>query len=362
MATNYYERLGVSPDATTEQIKKSFRQIARETHPDTNPGDAAAEARFREAAEAYEVLSDPDRRASYDRGDTIDLGDLFGGLGGIDDLLRSVFGDGGLFGGQTRSTRGRDILVRAAVTLVEAAFGSEAAVEYETLASCVECAGSGANPGAERTTCPDCGGAGQVRVAQRSLFGSVMSVRECQRCSGDGSLITDPCGECGGSGSVPHQASVSVEIPAGIASGTRLRLSGRGESAGRNGPPGDLFVEVTVDDDSRFERHDADLVHRTSVGIAEAVLGTTLDVPLVEGETIELDVPNGTQPGTVFRIRGRGMTVMGRRVRGDMLVVVEVAIPDRVSMEEEDLLRRWAEIRDEKVHRTTQKVDKPASS
>ena len=361
MATNYYDILGVTKDATTEQIKKSFRRVARETHPDTNPGDAAAEARFREAAEAYEVLSDPERRSRHDRGDTIDLGDLFGGLGGIDDLLRSVFGDGGLFGGQQRSSRGRDVLVRTEVSLVDAAFGGEATVYYESLVSCLECSGTGASPRAKPTTCPDCGGAGQVRVAQRSLFGTMMSVRGCQRCGGEGSLISDPCEECAGSGAVPHHASVSVEIPAGITSGTRLRLSGRGESAGRLGPPGDLFVEVSVAEDPRFERHDADLVHRTSIGIAEAVLGTRLDIPLLEGETIELEVPKGTQPGTAFRIRGRGMTVMGRRLRGDILVVVDVAIPDQISPEEEDLLRRWAEIRDEKVDRPGEKVDRPAS-
>ena len=361
MAANYYDVLGVSQDATTEQIKKSFRRIARETHPDTNPGDAAAEARFREAAEAYEVLSDPDRRARHDRGDTIDLGDLFGGLGGIDDLLRSVFGDGGLFGSRQRSTRGRDVLVRAEISLIEAAFGGEAAVEYEMLAACSECSGSGANPGTEAITCPDCGGAGQVRVAQRSLFGTMMSVRTCPLCQGEGSLISDPCEICSGSGAMAHQASVSVEIPAGITSGTRLRLSGRGESAGRLGPPGDLFVEVSVTEDPRFERHDADLVHHTSIGIAEAVLGTRLDVPLIEGETIQLEVPSGTQPGTAFRIRGRGMTILGRRARGDILVVVEVAIPDQISVEEEDLLRRWAEIRDEKIDRPAEKIDRPAS-
>lgn len=357
---NYYEVLGVSQDATTEQIKKSFRQIARETHPDTNPGDAEAEVRFREAAEAYEVLSDTERRAGYDRGDTIDLGDLFSGLGGIDDLLRSVFGDGGLFGARQRSSRGRDVLVRASVSLVEAAFGGEAAVEYETLASCPECSGTGAEPGAERLTCPDCGGAGQVRVAQRSLLGTMMSVQTCHRCHGEGTLISDPCHECSGSGAIPHQASVSVEIPAGITSGTRLRLSGRGESAGRLGPAGDLFVEIEVSEDPRYERHDADLVHRTSIGIAEAVLGTRLDIPLIEGDTTDLEIPKGTQPSTAFRIRGRGMTVLGRRVRGDLLVVVEVAIPERVSAEEEDLLRRWAEIRDEKISRPAKKVKRRA--
>lgn len=350
--SDYYATLGVGRDATTEEIKKAFRRIARKTHPDANPGDAEAEATFREAAEAYEVLSDPERRRRYDRGDTIDLSDLFGGLGGIDDLLRSVFGEGGLFGrGPTRASRGRDILVRTEVDLEVAAFGGEATVEYRTLSTCAHCEGSGSEPGSSRTTCPDCNGAGQVRVARRSLFGTMMSVTTCARCGGAGSLLTDPCGVCDGSGAVPEDARVSVEIPPGVSSGTRLRLSGRGESAGRAGPPGDLFVEVTVAEDVRFERHDANLAHHVSIGMAEAALGTRLAVPLVEGETIDLEIPSGTQPGSVFRIRGKGMTVLGRRARGDLLVVVGVEVPEELSPDEEELLRRWAELRGEKTNR-----------
>ena len=351
---SYYEVLGVAQDASTEQIKKAFRRIARETHPDTNPGDAEAEARFREAAEAYEVLSDTERRARYDRGDTIDLGDLFSGLGGIDDLLRSVFGESGLFGSRQRAQRGRDVLVRVEIDLFEAAFGGEAPVEYDTLSLCPECSGSGAEPGADQLRCPDCGGAGQIRVQQRSLFGTMTSVQTCPRCEGEGSLISDPCHECAGAGAVPHRASVSVEIPAGVTTGTRLRLGGRGESGGRLGPAGDLFVEVTVKPDERFERRDADLYHSASIGLAEASLGTRLDVPLLEGDTMDLEVPAGTQPGTVFRIRGRGMTVLGRRIRGDLMVVVDVHVPEELTTEEEDLLRKWAELRDERVDRPAQ--------
>ncbi len=351
---SYYDVLGVGQDASTEQIKKAFRRIARETHPDTNPGDADAEAQFREAAEAYEVLSDTDRRSRYDRGDTVDLGDLFSGLGGIDDLLRSVFGDGGLFGSRSRAQRGRDVLVRVEVDLFEAAFGGEAVAEYDTRSNCAVCDGSGAEPGADIHTCPDCGGAGQVRVQQRSLLGTMMSVQTCPTCRGEGSLISESCHECAGSGSVADHMSVSVEIPAGVSTGTRLRLGGRGESGGRQGPPGDLFVEVSVRPDERFRRSESDLYHAASIGIAEATLGTRLDVPLIEGDTMSLEVPAGTQPSTTFRIRGRGMTVLGRRVRGDLLVVVDVEIPTKVTVEEEDLLRNWAELRDERIDRPAQ--------
>lgn len=356
MPRDYYETLGVGRDASTEEIKKAFRRIARQTHPDANPGDPHSEARFREAAEAYEVLSDPSRRARYDRGDTIDLGDLFGGMGGIDDLLRSVFGEGGLFGGGARrQTRGRDVLVKAGVTLVEAAFGTEAAVEFHSLQTCPECRGDGAEPGSDRITCPECDGAGRVRVAQRSLFGTMMSVTTCQHCSGEGVIVEEPCDVCAGSGAVPEDSKVNVEIPPGVSTGTRLRLTGRGESGGRFGPSGDLYVEVVVEEDPRFERVDADLIHRVRAGLAEASLGTRVEVPLIDGETTSLEVPGGTQPGTSFVIRGAGMHKLGQRARGDLIVVVDVAVPDDLSEEEVDLLRRWAELRGEKT-------DRPAST
>lgn len=353
MANDYYKTLGVARDATAEEIKKAFRRIARETHPDMNPGDVAAENRFRQAAEAYEVLSDPDRRAKYDRGDTIDLGDLLGGFGGLDDLLRSVFGEGGLFGSSSspRSTRGRDILVRTEVSLEEAAFGGEASVEFNARTDCAECRGSGAEEGSERTVCPECGGAGQVRMARRSLLGTMTSVGTCPTCNGEGALVTHPCQICDGSGSVPDEVSISVEVPAGVSSGTRLRLSGRGESGGRLGPAGDLFVEVYVGADERFERVDSELVHRATVGIAEATLGTRLDIPLIDGGTASLEVPAGTQPRSSFRIRGKGMTHLGRRTRGDLIVAVDVEIPEDLSNEEEDLLRRWADLRGEVIER-----------
>lgn len=349
---DHYEALGVGREASGDEIKKAFRRIARETHPDANPGDPVAEARFRQAAEAYEVLSDPGKRARYDRGDTIDLGDLFGGLGGIDDLLRSVFGDGGLFGsgGGPRSSRGRDVLVRTEVSLEEAAFGGEATVEYRNLITCSHCEGVGAEPGTETHTCPECSGAGQVRVAQRSLLGTMMTLQTCQVCGGEGTLISHKCGVCLGKRTQRSHVSVAVEIPPGVSSGTRLRLSGRGETGGRAGRAGDLFVEVAVADDPRFERIDSDLIHQVTIGIGEATLGTGIEVPLLEGDTMMLDVPAGTQPNTTFRLRGHGMTILGRRGRGDLLVQVTVGIPDGLSAEEKDLMRRWSELRGERAN------------
>lgn len=355
MAKDYYDILGVGRDATGEEIKKAFRRIARTTHPDANGGDPDSAAAFREAAEAYEVLSDPDRRRRYDRGDTIDLSDLFSGFGGLDDLLRSVFGEGSPFGGGggNRPTRGRDVLVRVDVDLAGAAFGTESTVDFATKLTCDTCSGSGAEIDNGVTTCLECNGAGSVRVARRSLFGTMMTVVGCPTCQGEGVLITDPCPVCSGSGSVEGDTSVTVEIPAGVSTGTRLRLSGRGESGGRSGPAGDLFVEVAVTADPRFERHDDDLVHRRSIGIAEATLGTRLAVPLVEGGESDLDVPPGTQPGAIFSLRGLGITHLGRRARGDLHVVVTVEVPQSVTAEEEELLRRWAELRGERTERPT---------
>jgi len=352
MAKDYYQILGVERSATTEQIKKAFRKVARGTHPDANPHDPTAEARFKEAAEAYEVLSDPARRQRYDRGDTIDLTDLFSGMGGLDDLIRSVFGDSGLFGGRPyRPPRGRDILVRATVTLEEAAFGTEVDVEYSALSNCETCEGTGSSPGTHPVTCPDCGGGGQVRMAQRSVFGTMMSVTTCPTCNGEGSLIADPCPDCAGSGATPNKIKVNVEVPPGVSRGTRLRLSGRGESGGRAGQAGDLFVEIDVEVDERFERRDTDLVHSLSVSVPEATLGARIEVPTIDGEPESLEIPPGTQPGAVFTFSGRGMPFLGRRRRGDMHVVVDVTIPEVLTSEEEELVRKWAELRGESAGR-----------
>ena len=353
MAKDYYDILGVGRDATSDEIKKAFRRVARATHPDANPGDPSADSSFRAAAEAYEVLSDPDRRRRYDRGDTLDLSDLFSGWGGLDDLLRSVFGDGATFGGgpANRQSRGRDILVRVGVDLAGAAFGTEAEVSFHSKKTCTTCAGTGTESDEGRITCPECGGNGSVRMARRSLFGTMMTVGTCPTCRGEGVLITDPCSACSGAGSVDEESTVMVEVPAGVSSGTRLRLSGRGESGGRNGPSGDLYIEIQVDPDPRYDRQGDDLIHHVSVGIAEAALGLRRPVPLLEGGETDLDIPAGTQPGSIFHLQGLGVTRLGRRSRGDLHVVVSVEIPTDLSHDEEQLLRQWADLRGEKTHR-----------
>jgi molecular chaperone DnaJ len=348
MAKDYYKILGVSRDAASADIKSAFRRLARETHPDANPDDPAASERFRAAAEAYEVLSNPERRQRYDRGDTIDLGDLFGGFGGIDDILRSVFGEGGLFGSgasASRPRRGSDLLLRVRISLEQAAFGSDIDVTYETNYACEKCGGSGANDGAGHSTCSACGGAGAVRMARRSIVGTMMTVVECPDCSGQGTIVTDPCDDCRGSGVTYGERSMTVEIPAGVSTGTRLRLSGRGEAMGRGGRAGDLQVEIYVEPDPRFERDDVDLYHHLDISAVEATLGTRREVPLLEGGTELLEVPPGTQPGTLLRLSGFGVPRLGRKGRGDLLVRVGVAIPTEISDEERTLLLDLGRIR-----------------
>lgn len=350
MAKDYYGTLGVARDAGSEEIKKAFRRLARESHPDANPDDPTAEARFREIAEAYEVLSDPDRRRRYDRGDTIDLSDIFGGgFGGFDDLLRSVFGDlSGFGGGGARGpVRGRDILARVELDLAEAAFGTTVDVSFRTNVTCAVCSGDGAKPGTERSRCPTCSGSGAVRQARRGLLGTVMSVTTCGTCTGSGEVFAELCERCAGAGVSAEDRTVKVEVPAGVSTGTRLRLTREGEAPGRGGQPGDLFVETIVRPDTRFERDGDDLVHRATIGIAEASLGTQLDVPLLEGGTTQVDIPAGTQPGWQNRLSGAGMTRLGRRGRGDLYVLVNVEVPTDLGQEEEDLLRRFAELRSE---------------
>lgn len=345
MATDYYRVLGVSRNASSEEIKKAFRRLARETHPDANPGDPTAENRFKEVAEAYEVLSDPQRRARYDRGDTIDMNDLFG-FGGFDDLLRSVFGDSGLFGEPRSAQRakGRDVLARVEIDLAEASFGTNASTSFQANVVCEECGGSGAAKGSEIHPCKNCSGQGVVRTPRRSLLGTVMTTETCRVCGGTGDVVQDPCKMCKGVGTRRGSREITVEIPPGVDTGTRLRISGEGEAAPRKGTPGDLYVEVIVRPDDRFERAGDDLIYRARVGIAEAALGAKIEVPLIDGKTLEVEFPRGTQPGWSTRIPNQGMGRLGRRGRGDLVVAAVVVVPTELSSEEQDLLRRYAEI------------------
>ena len=348
---DYYEILGVSRDAAQEEIKSAFRRLARDTHPDANPDDPTAEARFREIAEAYEVLSDPQKRAAHDRGEVFGGADLFANFGGLDEILQQFFG--GSFGGGFgfRSTvgpaRGPDVAVTAEVTLAEAAMNVSRELFYKAPALCEVCEGTGAEPGRDPIVCLACAGRGQVQVNRNTFLGSMMTVTTCTTCRGRGNIIEEPCHECRGAGRISTEQFITVEIPAGVDNATRLRLPGRGGAGEPGAPAGDLYVEVRVLADPRFERVGDGLHHVARIGIAEATFGTVISVPLIEGGDLAVDVPAGTQPGTIFQMARRGMPRLRRRGRGDLIVEVSVEVPDQLTPEAEEALRSYAAARGE---------------
>ncbi len=349
---DYYEILGVGRDAGPDEIKRAFRRLARETHPDANPDDPAAEARFREIAEAYEVLSDPEKRARYDRGETLEFGDLFANFGSLNDLLSSLFGGAGVgfgspFTTQTRRRSGQDLLVEAHVTLAEAAVGVDKELSFTAPQACSTCQATGAAPGTSPEICPQCQGQGAVQVARRTLLGTMATLQTCDRCYGRGEVVLDPCPTCRGAQLVDEPRSLTVSVPAGVNTGSRLRLRGEGGAGPAGSPPGDLYVQMVVAPDPRFERDGDDLWHRASVGVSEAILGTQVEVPLIDDEPTTMDVPAGTQPGTVVRMPRRGMGRLNGRGRGDLLVEINVDIPAKLTREEEEAVRRFAELRSE---------------
>jgi molecular chaperone DnaJ len=350
--SEYYRVLGVSKDATQDEIKKAFRQLARDTHPDANPGDAAAEARFREIAEAYEVLSDPQKRARYDRGETFTGQDLFSQFGGIEDILQQFFGGGfggfgGFGGGRSGPQRGQDVALRIDLELSEAAFGLTRDVEFAALTRCEVCDGSGSEPGHDPVTCTTCAGRGRVQAARQTMLGTMMTVTDCPDCSGTGRRIESPCTNCAGEGRTRGTRTLTVDIPQGVDTGTRLRLSGKGGAGQRGAPAGDVFVDISVRVDDRFERVGDDLHHRVRIGFTEATFGVDVEIPLLDGETETLEIPAGTQPETVYRLGKKGVPRLQRRGRGDLLVHVEVVVPTDLDSEAETALREYASVHGE---------------
>lgn len=352
MSNDFYELLGVERDAAPDEIKRAFRRLARQYHPDVAGDDPETEARFKEVARAYEILSDPERRARYDRFGEEGLSagaDPFVGVD-LSDLFDAFFG-GDPFNvrGGARSRRAPDAEVKLALEFADAVFGAEKTIEVRLPVECDACDASGCAPGTHPETCNDCGGVGEVREVRRSILGQIVSARPCPRCRGVGRMITSPCKECGGEGRVTRSRSLQVEVPAGIADGQRLRLGGRGPVGPRGSPAGDLYVDVSVAPHDDYERVGDDLVRRLEVAFTQAILGAQIDIETLEGEHEQLVVPRGTRDGTVFRLKNRGVPHLGRGGRGDLLVEVQVGIPDSLSDEEEELVRGLAELRGDEV-------------
>ncbi len=361
MANDYYAILGVSRDADDATIKKAYRTLAREFHPDRNPGDAEAESRFKELAVAYEVLSDPEKRARFDRfgaegvggAGGPGMGDVFNG--GIGDLFDVFFGGGGGGGGNpfgggatTDHRAGEDLETVLEVPFERAVFGGEQSIDVATAVGCDACEGSGCNAGTSPVTCSQCDGAGQIRQVRRSILGQMVSASPCVACSATGQQIPDPCGSCGGEGRVRETRSYSVDVPAGVGDGSTLRLTGRGAVGRRGGGSGDLYVHLRVQPHERFQRDGYDLIDTLPVGIAQAALGAAIEYETLDG-TEDMVIKPGTQPGRVFRLRGRGVPHLDGRGRGDLLVRVAVAVPESLSDEETELLKKFAELRGESV-------------
>jgi len=353
VAADYYADLGVAPNASQDEIKRAYRRLARELHPDTNPDPVATE-RFKEIALAYEILSDPERRQRYDTfgpdGGPGGGFDPFSG-GGIGDIFEAFFG-GGAFGGRQPGPagppRGGDMELGLDLEFEEAVFGAAKEVSIRLPVECTACAGAGTAPGTLPSTCSDCGGSGQVRRVRQSILGQMVSAGPCGRCGGLGQVIADPCPQCRGEGRVTDQRSYTVDVPAGVGDGTTLRLTGRGAAGPRGGMPGDLYVHLRVQRHPRFVRDGYDLIDELHVPVTVAALGAHLRYETLDG-TEDLVVPAGTQTGRRFRLRGRGVPHVDGRSRGDLVVMVMVDTPTDLDDEQDELLRRLAASRGEEV-------------
>lgn len=359
MSTDYYASLGVSRNASPEEIKKAYRRRARELHPDTNP-DPAAEAQFKEVARAYEILGDPERRQRYDAyGEAGVSGGGAGGSpfdgGGFGDIFDAFFGGGGAgpFGGGRGSrmsgpARGPDLEAVAQISFEDAVFGCQTEVGVRTAVACETCEATGAAAGTSPQTCGDCGGSGQVRRIRQSILGQVVTAGPCGVCNGQGQVIASPCADCKGDGRRVVEKHYNVDVPAGVDTGSTLRLTGRGAVGPRGGGAGDLYVHLEVVGHDRFERVGNDLVHELHLSVAQAALGAHIVFETLDGVE-DLVIPRGTQPGRVFRLRSRGVPHVDGRGRGDLLVTIAVDVPTELSADEEELLRRFAHARGEQV-------------
>ena len=357
---DYYEVLGVSKSATDAEIKKAYRKLAKENHPDLNPGDKEAEARFKEANEAYEVLSDSDKRSRYDQFGFAGVDPNYGGggygggfdgsfdgsfdFGDLGDIFGSFFGGG--FGGGSRSRtgpqRGESLRMGVTITFEEAAFGCEKEVTLERVEQCDTCQGSGAAPGTSPETCSNCGGSGQVQQRRQTPMGVFATTGPCPRCGGKGKIIKTPCDACRGSGQVRRRKTVKVTIPAGIDDGQTISLRGQGNAGKNGGPAGDLLLVITVKPHQLFRREGNAVFCEAPITFTQAVLGGEMEIPTIDGK-VKYDIPEGTQTGTTFRLRGKGIPNMSGHGRGDQYVTVNIETPRNLTREQKEALRKFSD-------------------
>ncbi|MBQ2635079.1 MAG: molecular chaperone DnaJ [Oscillospiraceae bacterium] len=356
---DYYEVLGLQKGASDEEIKKAYRKLAKQYHPDLHPGDKRCEEQFKEVGEAYEVLSDPDRKARYDQfghaafdpnagfggGGPGGFGG-FGDFGDLSDLLGGIFGGGfGFGGGQTRRSgpmKGESVRVRLTLDFQEAAFGCTKTLQIPRIENCDECGGTGCAKGTTTETCPECGGSGSVRTQQRTPFGVMSSTGVCRRCNGSGKVVKTPCPKCAGKGKLRRTRTITVQVPAGIDDGQTFPVRGEGHASPNGGPAGDLLVTVAVRAHALFEREGSSVLLELPVSFPQAALGAEVEVPTLDGK-VKLTIPEGTQTGSVFRLRGKGIPFVGGGGRGDQFVTVTVETPRSLTREQKELLLRYAE-------------------
>jgi len=343
---DYYEILGIPRNASEQEVKSAYRKLALKHHPDRNPGDRDAEERFKEAAEAYGVLGDPEKRHRYDAYGHAGVGAASGGFdptifADFSDILGDFFGFGDVFGRRRGPRRGADLRYNLELSFEEAAFGTQTQIRIPRSETCSTCTGSGAAPGTQPRTCPTCGGNGQVTFQQ----GFFSVARTCGHCRGSGRIVTEQCKSCGGEGRVAIERTLQIKVPPGVDNGSQLRISGEGEpSPGGGATPGDLYVVLRVQDHAFFKRDGTDLFCEVPVSVPQAALGATVELPTLEGGKAKLSVPEGTQSGTMLRVRGQGVPQLGGRGRGDLHVLVRVVVPTRLSAAQRELLEQLAEV------------------
>lgn len=359
---DYYEVLGVSKSASDADIKKAYRKLAKQYHPDINPGNKEAEAKFKEINEAYEVLGDAQKRAQYDQfghagfeqGGFGGFGGFsdFGDFGGFGDIFETIFGGG--FGGRTSRTRrgpqkGADLKSSVEISFEEAAFGVEKEISIHRMETCDKCEGSGSKPGTKASTCQHCNGTGQIQYKQRTPFGQFVNIKTCDVCHGEGKVITNPCDACNGKGRIRRQKKIKINVPAGIDDGQTMRLEGEGEPGIKGGPSGDLFISVRVKPHAIFQRQGNDVICEMPITFVQAALGTELEVPTLDGR-VKYNVPEGTQTGSVFRLKNKGIPFLRGSGRGDQYVKVHVEVPKKLNEKQKALLREFAELSGDEVY------------